>query len=299
MFIFLLACVLNLITGHNNECLDLLTYEEKPCTTMRTGMVRMVRYTNEDQLQVCIDKQWQVHYPRRVYKNRVPGLIGHWRMNEQTGNNVADDSGYENHGLSSGPVPKLSKFSYGRYFNSGGIISIPNSPVLNFGVSSFSVSGWLKILNVKYPRTTFAVKKGNGCYFKPGRAGWVPGWETAHGYGSSGLRVCIRDKENRNADEYIELDEGYQPGQMIGQWVHHVVVFDRDQQKRAFVYINGKKQSNSLDISNVKGSVNNVNSLEFGTLYGWKTQGTLDEYRIYNKALDAHEIDSIFHNHLA
>ena len=55
-------------------------------------------------------------------------------MDEQTGNEVADDSGYENHGSASGPVPKLSKFSRGRYFDSEEIISIPNAAVLNFGL---------------------------------------------------------------------------------------------------------------------------------------------------------------------
>lgn len=293
-FIFLFVGILDLTKG-THECPDLLTYEEKPCTTMRTGMVRHI---NKDQLQVCMNKQWQPYHPSGSCIYRVLGLVGSWKMNEQSGTNVADDSGNENHGWAHGPIPKLSKFSYGRHFNSGGIITIPNAASLNFGVSSFSVSGWLKIQDVEYPMTTFAVKKGFGCYYNPGRAGWVPGWETAHGYRSTALRVCIRDKESRKADAYVELDKGYQPGQLIGQWVHHVVVFDREQQKRAFVYINGKKQTNSLDISTVKGSVDNEKSLEFGTLYGWKTKGILDEYRVYNKALDAHEVDLIFRNHL-
>jgi len=60
-------------------------------------------------------------------------------------------------------------------------------------------------------------------------------------------------------------------------YVHYVVVFDRVQQKKVFVYINVKKQSNRLDISPVQGSVDNDKALEFGALYGWKTKGTLDE----------------------
>ena len=263
---------------------------------MRTGMVR---FTNDKEyLEICSKKQWHPYYPQGCYDNRVPGLIGHWRMDEQTGNEVADDSGYENHGSASGPVPSLSKFSRGRYFNSDGIISIPNAAVLNFGLSSFSVSGWAKILDVAYPRTTFAVKKGHGCYFGSGRQGWVPGWETAHGYQAKGLRVCIRDKENRLVDTTIEFDDGVQPAQLIGQWVHYVVVFDREQQKKVFAYVNGKKQSNRVDISPVKGSVDNDKALEFGTLYGWKTKGTLDEYRVYNKALDEYEVAAIYKNHL-
>ena len=259
----------------------------------------MVRFTNDkERLEICAKKQWHPYSPRDFHDSHVHDLIGHWRMDEQTGNEVADDSGNENHGSASGPVPNLSKFSRGRYFDSNGIISIPNSDALNFGLSSFSVSGWLKILDVTYPRTTFAVKKGHGCYFGPGRQGWEPGWETAHRYQAKGLRVCIRDKESRMVDKTIEFDDGYQPAQLIGQWVHYVIVFDREQQKKVLAYVNGEKQSNRLDISPVQGSVDNNRALVFGGLYGWKTKGTLDEYRVYNRALDEHEVEAIFHNHL-
>ena len=280
---------------------DLLTIEEKPCTTMGTGMVRVI---NDSILEVCAKKQWKPYFPpqcnplKGCYNNRVPGLIGHWRMDEQTGNEVADDSGHENHGSASGAVPKLSKFSRGRFFNGAGLITVPNTAILNFGISSFSVAGWAKILDVKYPLTTFAVKKGHGCYFGPGRSGWVPGWETAHGYQATGLRVCLRDKQNRLVDKAITFDHGYQPAQLIGQWVHYTVVFDREKQKKVFVYVNGKKQSNKLDISAVEGSLDNTRPLEFGHLYGWKTKGTLDEYRAYNTTLDESEVAAIFKNHL-
>ena len=208
---------------------------------MTTGMVRFI--DGQRYLEVCSNKQWQPFHPQcnSCYNNRVAGLVGHWRMDEQTGNEVADDSGYENHGSANGPVPTLSKFSRGRYFDSSGIISVPDSSILNFGLSSFTVVGWAKILDVRYPLTTFAVRKGFGCYFSAGRPGWKPGWETGHGYQANGLDVCIRDKENRMARKVISFDHGYQPGQLLGQWVHYAVVFDRKQQKKVLVYINGKK----------------------------------------------------------
>jgi len=64
------------------------------------------------------------------------------------------------------------------------------------------------------------------------------------------------------------------------------------------VYINGKKQSNTLDISAVQGSVDNNKQIQFGELYGWKTKGTLDEYRVFNTALEEYEVSAIFKNHL-
>jgi len=272
------------------EGVDLLTVEEKPCTTMRTGMVR---FSKDNHLETCAEKQWKPY--QDCCMRHVDYLIGHWLMDEQTGNEVADNSGNENHGSATSAVPSLSKFSRGRYFNSDGIISIPNSRSLNFGVSSFSVTGWLKTLSLTYPLTTFAVKKGHECHGKESDK-WVPGWDTGHNYKSNGLNVCIRDKENNKVDGAIVFDDGYQPAQLIGQWVHYVVVFDRNQHK-VFVYVNGKKQQNWLDISLLKGSVDNDNPLEFGRLYGWKTKGTLDDYRLFSKALNANDINAIY-NHL-
>ncbi|XP_068735754.1 uncharacterized protein [Montipora capricornis] len=281
----------------------LLTYVEKPCNFMRTGMVRSTAGSGHTVLEVCSRKQWRPYLPqcnplKGCYNNRVPALIGHWRMDEQTGNEVADDSGLENHGSASGAVPKLSKFSRGRFFNAAGLITVPNTAILNFGNSSFSVTGWAKIMDVKYPLTTFAIRKGFGCYFGPHRHGWVPGWETGHGYQAKGLHVCIRDKQNKPVSKVITFDQGYQPAQLVGQWVHYAVVFHRENKKKVLVYVNGKKQSNTLDISAVHGSVDNTKPLEFGQLYGWKTNGTLDEYRVYNTALDDNEVTAIFKNHL-
>lgn len=220
-------------------------------------------------------------------------------MDEQTGSEVADDSGYGHHATSSGAVVRLAKFSRGRYFNGAGyhVITVPNTPFLNFGtLGSFTVSGWIKIVNVAYPMTTFAVRKGYGCYFRPGRPGWKPGWETGHAYSATGTDVCIRDHLNNKARGRIRHDAGYQPQELINKWAHYIVVFDR-QAKRAFLYINGRKQSSSLDISRVKGSVNNDKSLKFGTLYGWKTNGYLDDYRLFNFPLNAEQAKHLYLDH--
>ena len=132
-------------------------------------------------------------------------------------------------------MPKLSKFTRGRHFDSTGLITVSNTPVLNLGVPSFTMTGWIKILDVTYPLTTFAVQKGHGCHFIPGRPGWVAGWETGHGYYAKGLHVCIGDKENRVVQGIITFDIGFQQHHLVYQWVHYTVVFDRQQQKKVFV----------------------------------------------------------------
>ncbi len=120
-------------------------------------------------------------------------LIAHWKMDEDTGSDVLDSSGNEQHATASQNVlPSRGKFARGRLFNAGnGHISVPNSPTINVGESSFSFAGWVKITDMTYPMTNFAVRKGYGCTHK---SGWVPGWETAAGYyHRSSTRACIRD----------------------------------------------------------------------------------------------------------
>jgi hypothetical protein len=60
------------------------------------------------------------------------------------------------------------------------------------------------------------------------------------------------------------------------------------------VHINGVRQQHSLDISDVTGSVDNSEPFTLGTLYGWKTDGTLDEYRMYNRALSEEEVRLVY-----
>ena len=75
-----------------------------------------------------------------------------------------------------------------------------------------------------------------------------------------------------------------------------MVVFNRLLGK-IVLYINSKKQDQFIDISAVTGVINNNQSLSFGFLYGWKTKGSLDEYRMYNKALTDTEVANIYNDH--
>lgn len=70
---------------------------------------------------------------------------------------MVDDLGYENYGLVDGLVFKLFKFICGCYFDFSGFIFVLNFLVLNLGVLSFIVIGWIKILNVIYFLIIFVV----------------------------------------------------------------------------------------------------------------------------------------------
>ena len=224
-------------------------------------------------------------------------------MDEEQNNYVDDDSGNELHGVAT-PTTKVrrGKFTRGRYFSSSTTddITIPKSPIMDFGQNSFSFSGWLKAEDYRYPHTAFSARQGFGCYFAPGRPGFTAGWEIGHGHsaGNTFTKICIRDEAQQVVDKAIQHNAEFQGAALLNKWTHFAVVFNRSgDAKRAYLYINGKKQDDFADISNVKGSINNDKPLNFGRLYGWKTKGTIDDYRMYNIALSKEEVKVIFEDH--
>ena len=74
-----------------------------------------------------------------------------------------------------------------------------------------------------------------------------------------------------------------------------MVVFSRLNEK-IFLYINGQKQNQSIDISTITGVINNNQTLRFGHVYCWKTKDFLDDYKMYNKALNDTKVGIIYND---
>ena len=209
---------------------------------------------------------------------------------------VDDDSGNEMHGTANNVTIARGKFARARYFNGTGIIEIPHNDVMNLSKSDFSFCGWIKIESHTFPSTIFAVQQGLGCDYRPGRAGFTPGWDIGHGFTQRGTRVCIRDNLNNVGNEIIVHNDDFSNARLLAKWTHYVVVFNRLHRK-IVLYVNSKKQDPFIDISAVTGDINNNQPLLFGPLYGWKTKGFLDDYRLYNKALNDTEVLTIYTDH--
>jgi hypothetical protein len=230
-------------------------------------------------------------------------LMLYLHLDEESGSAAADATAWGNDGATEGTIAD-GKFCRGRDFTEDGPqgVSVPTAPSLEFGSGSFSVTGWARHRNYTYPRTGFVAKNGHGCYFHKAeehesgveRVGWNPGWEVGHGYIPTGANVCIRDSDNNKARANLDFDAGSQPQDLLGQWVHYAFVFDRTLDHRVYAYVNGARQANSLDISGVPGSVDNGEAFTIGTLYGWKTDGTLDDYRLYARAVSAAEVAALY-----
>ncbi len=220
------------------------------------------------------------------------GLVGYWKLDDGSGTAAEDSSGNGNPGALSG-APAWQGPSGCRVASclvldgSDDSIFVADSASLDFGTSSFSASAWAYHTNYVYPRTTFAIAKTTSCY-----SGGAVGFDFGHGYLSTGTEFCLNDGTHQ-VYTTMAFDSGYRPTDFANQWVHLVYVFDRVSGKFK-AYVNGAKQSNEGDISSVTGSINNVNNLAIGTLYGWYVQASIDDIRLYNRALSAAEVAAMY-----
>lgn len=222
------------------------------------------------------------------------GLVGYWTLDEKDYNisnsKVTDKSPFENHGANSGAT-----FSSDRFGKEGGAMSFVGNN-LNFSKNhsfdsgSFSISMWGYHRNYTYPRTFGPIKKSSpNCYQSGGL-----GWDFGHTYSSSGVDVCFNDGVNL-VRRILTFNVGSRPPDFLNKWVHIVYVINRGS-GRVSIYLDGVKQNDEVDIS-LLGNIQNNNDLVLGNLYGWYNDGLVDDLRIYNRALSAEEIKSLYNSY--
>ena len=230
-------------------------------------------------------------------------LVGHWKFDDINSDSIDDDSGNELHGkrvlVAQGTyTSKSAKFTRGLHFDGkGGMVQIPHNTKLNFGKNSFTFTGWMKTENFNYPMTTLGIVQGYGCFFAKDSKEATPGWDIGHGLSEDKTNFCIRDDNANHAGfRSILHDSEFSHAKILNKWTHYALVFNRVQGK-VFLYLNGKRQQKFGDISNVKGSISNNKPLSFGFVYGWKLQGSIDEFRLFDVALTDNQITLVYNDH--
>ncbi len=211
-------------------------------------------------------------------------LVGWWNFNE---GDARDISGYGNDGSVSGV-----SYTDGVPGTMGSAIDFPGSGSMTVSSSlspeTFTLSFWARYRDYTYPKTFGAVKKSSPNCFQSGGLGW----DFGHGFSSSGIDVCIGDGVNRVRTTLIfNLED--RPNELLDKWSFLTLVVNRNESK-IIAFVNGKKQDNEINISSVTGSTTNPSNLIFGTLYGWQTDGIIDDVRIYSRVLTAQEIQTLY-----
>jgi hypothetical protein len=215
---------------------------------------------------------------RAAVLSRAPnnlGLVGYWPMNESAGTKAGDSSGNGNTGTlygstlpiwDSGKRAGALNFAY----NSNSYVEVADSPSLNPGSSSLTVSLWFKMNNAGQADNSILYNKENlfeasagGGYFT---YAWQPHWA---------------------------WDGGTSFPVNVGEWYHAVVVYDKAKQ---YVYKNGVevyRRDQTGDIGT------NTNALRIGARNAPSAAsnffiGLTDDVRIYNRALSPTEVSALY-----
>ncbi len=229
-----------------------------------------------------------------VNSDYTNGLVLDMPLGEyKSGTFMADKTEYQNNATQTNCISTTNRF--GEIDKASSIAANGGINVFNdesFSLNSFTVSMWLYYRDYTYPKTFGAINKSSGAY-----TGNNVGWDFGHGYTSEGVDVALNDGTNKIRRKLI-FNVDSRPPNLLNKWSHIVYVVDRNINKVS-AYINGIKQDHEIDISTIKGSLTNSSDLRIGTLYGWQTDGVIDDVRIYNRALNDNEITSIYKIHWA
>jgi len=233
---------------------------------------------------------------QRVYKLSQPkflaaprnGLVGYWSFEEGIGTKVHDYSGNGNHGTWNGSGSHWAdgKFGKGGNFNGSGDY-VAMGDVLNFGTGDFTITAWIKhVQSATFPYWEGIVDK---C--------WSTNWSfygTREGYSSI---PCIGFAI---AGNYSTERSGATPV-TDGKWHHVAVVADRD--NVATFYVDGKVDGDTFNISG-SSSVNLSSGSGYTVRLGMQDcnnmywNGSIDEVRTYNRALETSEITALYNSGL-
>lgn len=227
----------------------------------------------------------KINAPDSQSDSLTKGLVGYWKFNDGSGTSATDSSGNANTGtLTNGPTWTFGKVNGGVDFD--GIddfmtLADPVSGILDFGASQdFTLSGW-------FNRDTFTtddtiLAKRNGIV------------DTDDGYivyiDDATDKLTFEVSENSGTDEYqVESVSTF----TTAGWHHFSVVWDDDSTANTEIYIDGKKD-NGTDT----GTITNLDSLTNALAYRIGAEsdnnnpfdGSLDEIRVYNRALTVDEV---------
>jgi hypothetical protein len=208
------------------------------------------------------------------------GLVAHYPFN----GNANDDSGNGNDGTVYGATLTADRFGNqdsAYEFDGDDYINCGNDESLAIS-SSITVAAWIKIDRFNYGGIVCKQSTIDGDYFLTIGCGGSAYYNNIR-FGNKGLGTHLGGIDCGPASNPLEL----------GKWYYVAGVFDDDSNK-IYVYINGIFH-NSEDFT---GSIpTSTGDLTIGTYCGttkYLFDGTIDDVRIYNRALSETEIKELY-----
>ncbi len=201
------------------------------------------------------------------------GLVGYWKMDadQKNSTHTYDSSGYNNHGIITGAtLTNEGRFKEAYKFDGAtDLITIDYDPTLKLNQSGGTVSLWVK------PSSLVA---GTHLLASYGGPQYGNGWLLSQS-GSSLIFYWL------SSGGTITLTNIF----TVGQWTHVTMTKNITS---VSAYINGVFQSSANPGTNTEGNLSTLIGAQVGG--GWDFNGTIDEVRVYNRALTSDEILGLY-----
>ncbi len=217
------------------------------------------------------------------------GLLGYWKLDEMVGT-VADDSAGLNDGTLTGPIWAVGQVNGALEFDgSNDKVDLGTDTSLDLGQAgkSFTIAAWVK------PETTSGYRAfvAKDSYTTNGRRNYWFG----KNIDNLGIYFGANNPTGSGMPYYFWTTDD---GLTLNAWNHVVVVWDRTANE-VILYINNVRKSwrsdssgAPYDIPVATGTHTTIGMSGDISLYPF--DGSLDEVRIYNRALSASEINSLY-----
>jgi hypothetical protein len=210
---------------------------------------------------------WQPVYPSD------DGLVLYLPFSEGQGTTTYDKSPYGNDGTITGATWTSGKYGNALDFNgTTDYVTVSNSDSINFNTGSFSYGLWVYTLS-NTSAWDIPLFKG---------AASDAGYDIELGGGAWTANI----RNQSSSIKYVTLSSS----QLDNQWVYLFIVVDRNT-NIMYGYLNGNQVA-STSLGSGFGAVNNTYNLVIGAQQGgnYKINGTIDEVKVYSRALSADEI---------
>ena len=203
----------------------------------------------------------------------TPSVSGSYRVYLRSMSGVGYQFRLDNAQITLGPIWTSGKFGNALEFDGiDDYVKVDHATNLQFGLGDFSLEAWFKSSDTTTDKTIIR-KDGNGYYYFTLRS-------------SGELQIVVYKSPN---DATVGYDADYNDG----EWHHAVAVADRDE--NLHLYVDDSEVGTPAPMGLV-GNINPTNPLYIGARSPTQQffNGTIDEVRIFSRALSPEEISSLY-----
>ena len=256
------------------------------------GKIDDVRIYNRALSQAEITALYDSYNPGIVVSDLQKGLVGYWKFD----GNAKDATPNSNHGTLYGSggtnnLPQLTtdrKGQSNKAYNFDGtddFVSLGNKTIWNLSVTGYTLSAWFKASSLPSNYATILRKFTGG----------TPG---------AGFHFSISTDGKISADhrttggDYLQLTSNTN---LVDNVWHHAVLVVSLSPKTGLLFVDGKQVGSDsyngdlIDDTNKNLTIGGV--FVEGGLYYYPFPGSIDDVRIYNRALSATEITALYESY--